>query len=317
MSKRTIDNVCFNEQLNGYYTLTCSILHCLGKCLNRFHKILTRHAIVLRSLTKKLSKLGRQTNIDDEYQQHLCQAFLSFIQTFYDEQYQLEQRIKLICLLQITVKHLAERMCTANFQRERQRVNKSNVNIRRCQQNPTRSIHYQFVEHYRLCMGWKEQLDVIACQTTNLLWKFVCHSSYNGNGRIVGCHSVNNQVKLPMMSIEQGSGDQIITLTSNDKQSMGNSNNALIIVSNATQTTNEYFSHDSTDLDEDMLKKNHDSNETINDNEQWLRLVEQNDIQWHDSTTTDNKQSLSTRQQALHISDLSYTTDYYSQNDSI
>jgi len=111
--------------------------------------------------------------------------------------------------------------------------------------------------------------------------------------------------------IELGSGDQLHSKSIKEEfeqekhQQISNSNNALIISGNSKYNDDGNRSFSSTDIDEtedDQFKQtiktlSISTNQSNNDNEsQYKKIIKSKN--------------------SLHLSDISYTTDYYSQNES-
>ena len=234
----------FNDQLHDYYSFSISLVNFLHKYLLQFEKALFQYSIILKTLQKKSTKLFAQTKKDNPLKEHLSRAFLSFIQTIEDEYHQFEQRAQLIHLIENTVKNLHQQIHSSDLRKEKKFLQKYTSRLTR------RSSRYEyFRKHHQMTLIWKDHLDIVASQTTNLLWKLFSYSQHKFH------------VKLPA-AIEIASGDQ----------SIPNSNNAFNPPSNSTH---------STEIDEIMIKQNQDSNDLIDDDdddEQWINLVKENAI---------------------------------------
>ncbi|CAF3241401.1 unnamed protein product, partial [Rotaria sp. Silwood2] len=158
----------------------------------------------------------------------------------------------------------------------------------------------------------------------------------------VPCIENNKQNDQLCSPIELGSGDQlqsqsikeiILHESEQEQKQISNSNNALIIPVNIQKNTDENRSLYSTDIDETIVEKNRLHDDLIDDdNDRWIKLVKQYEIQCQqtrstlsistDQSSDDNESIIKQHntiiktKNSLHLSDISYTTDYYSQNES-
>jgi hypothetical protein len=130
----------------------------------------------------------------------------------------------------------------------------------------------------------------------------------------------NKQDDKLSLPIELGSGDQLHSKSIKENiplELISNSNNALIIPLKPKQNKDENRSFYSTDIDETIVENNR------LDDDRWINIVKQNEIQWQQTTTiltdqssNDSENIIQRNKSSLHLSDISYTTDYYSQNES-
>ncbi|CAF0779605.1 unnamed protein product [Rotaria sordida] len=351
-----------NKQLNDYYSFATSLLNFLQKYLIQFHKSLINYSMVLKHLHKKSTNLLIKTNSNHELTKQLHHAFLSLTQTFDDEYHHLEQRASLIKIIQLTIENLKQKINSSIILKQKNKLHKYTYCIIRLNRNKKRQYLYQLVQqirkHDKLTLTWKDNLDNITSQTTNLIWKLFSYSPYKFDIKPLQTSSSSisiseTNVDLPCIendkqnaqlssSTELGSGDQlqlksiketILHESEQEQKQISNSNNALIIPVNLKRNCDENRSLYSTDIDETIVEKNRLHNDFIDDeDDRWIKLVKQNEIQWQqtrstlsiltDQSSDDNESiikqynTLIKTKNSLHLSDLSYTTDYYSQNES-
>jgi hypothetical protein len=350
-----------NQELNDYYSFVSSILNFLQKNLTQFYKALITYSIILKNLHIKSTNLLMKTNSNHQLTKHLYHAFLSFIQTFDDEYHQLEQRTRFLKIIQLTIEKLKQQINSSLISKQKYKLHNYTYRIIRLNRNKKRQYLYKLVQqirkHDKLTLNWKDNLDNITSQTTNLLWKLFSYSPYKFDIKSIQTPSgsltisettddlpcldnykQHNQVDSP---IELGSGDQLHSklieeniphkFDQEHQQQISNSNNALIISVNSKDNDNENQSFYSTDIDETMVEKNRVYDDLVDDeDDRWINLVIQNEIQRKQTAKTlsistdqssDDSESLIKRndriiKSSLHLSDISYTTDYYSQNES-
>jgi len=330
-----------NQQLNDYYSFASSILNFLQKYFTQFHKALITYSIVLKHLHKKSTNLLIKSTLNHQLTQHLHHAFSSFSQTFNDEYHQLEQRAKFLKTIHLTIEKLQQEINSSRILKQKHKLHKYTYRIIHLNRKKKRQYLYQLIQqirkHDKLTITWKDNLDNITSQTTNLLWKLFSYSPYKFDIKPVADSLSNSEtiIGLPYMEntkqddklslpIELGSGDQLHSKSIKENiplELISNSNNALIIPVKPKQNKDENRSFYSTDIDE-----------TIVENNRWINIVKQNEIQWQPTTITlsiltdqssndseniiqRNKNIMETKS-SLHLSDISYTTDYYSQNES-
>ncbi|CAF4374017.1 unnamed protein product, partial [Adineta steineri] len=199
-------------------------------------------------------------------------------------------------------------------------------------------------KHDTFALNWKDNLDNITSQTTNLLSRLSSYSPSKFDVQLMkkSTESLSNKQDNQLTSIiELGSGDQLHSqlikgniplAVKQEQQLLSNSNNALVILKQSKQNVNKNQSIYSTDIDEAMIEKNRLDNDLVDDEDlQWLSIVTQNKIQWQKTNTlssltdqsSNDSESIIKRNKnkiepkdSLHLSDISYTTDYYSQNES-
>ncbi|CAF1930510.1 unnamed protein product [Rotaria magnacalcarata] len=349
-----------NKQLNDYYSFVTSIIHFLEKFVNQFHKSLINYSFVLKHFHKKSTNLLTKTNSIYESTQQLYHAFSSLTQTFDDEYYHLAQRTSFLKVIQLTIENLKQQMNSSIYLKQKNKLHKYTNRIIRLNRNRKRQYLYQLVQqirkHDKLALTSKDNLDNIALQTTRLLWKLFSCSPYKFNVQStktsstslritdanvdVPCieHSQSNE-RLPCPIEEIGSGDQpqekqiketIPHEFNQEQRQLSNSNNALIIPVNSKISTNENRSVYSTDIDETIVEKNRLFDEDEDEDDRWIKLVIQNEIQWQKTAlsistdqSSDDNESINKEHRrtinaknSIHLSDISYTTDYYSQNES-
>ena len=302
-----------NGQLNDYYSFVFSILHFLQKYLVRFQNSLLRESTVLRQLQAKSEKLHSKTNLNNGFQQHVQHAFRALNQIFDDEYHQLEQRAKLVRLIGLASNTLRKQIQSSDVQRAKRQLQKQTWRLRRFSRNRNRRTVYS-LKYNQSFTAWKDQLDTIASQTATLLWKLCSYSPYKCDYHQLSTPPPIDE-PIQAIHIEIGSGDRASGKDPLDRckeQGMSNSNNAL-----------ENVSH-STSLDQSLIDKNLSLADSTDD-ERWMALIQRNPIHWQDLSTSEEdddliiehqKTSVYRRIKSLHLSDLSYTTDYYSQNDS-
>ena len=340
------------RQLNDYYSFVFSILHFLQQHLVQFQKSLLRDSTLLRHLQRKSQKLLAKANFDNEFQEHVQHAFLALNQTFDDEHRQLEQRARLVRLIDVASKTLHQQIQSSHVQQAKRRLQKQTWRLRRFSRNKNRWSIYS-LKYNQSASAWKDHLDTISAQTTNLLWKLFSYSpcKFDLEPRRPPSIALATDEPIPKTMplqlgsnaasaeswpgpVEIGSGDRTSgkhlvvhsegTIFHAAEQQMSNSNNALMNLSHWKETTDETRSDGSTGLDQAMLDKNRSSTDSADD-ERWLALLERNQIQWRDLSSSEEenekivrhqKKSIHRRITSLHLSDLSDTTDYYSQNES-
>jgi hypothetical protein len=326
-----------NQELNDYYSFASSILNFLQKYFTQFHKALITYSIVLKHLHTKSTNLINKNNLNHQLTQHLHHAFSSFSQTFNDEYHQLEQRAKFLKTIHLTIEKLQQEINSSRILKQKHKLHKYTYRIIRLNRKKKRQYLYQVIQqirkHDKLTITWKDNLDNITSQTTNLLWKLFSYSPYKCDIKPVETSRSNSEttIDLPCMEnnqqslpIELGSGDQLHSksIIENiplefEQQQISNSNNALIIPVNPKQNKDENRSFYSTDIDETIVENNR------LDDDRWINIVKQNEIQWQQTTTiltdqssNDSENIIQRNKSSLHLSDISYTTDYYSQNES-
>jgi len=306
-----------NQQLNDYYSFTLDIVNFLQKNLTQFYKALITYSIVLKNLHMKSNNLLIKTNSNNELTKHLHQAFSSLSQTFDDEYHQLDHRAKFLKIIQLTIQNLKQQLNSSIISKQKHKLHNYTYRIIRLNRNKKRQYLYKLVQqirkHDKLTLTWKNNLDNITSETTNLLWKIFSYSPYKFDIKSIETSSSSRSIyDKQYEQIELGSGDQLHSKSikeniryeyKQEQQSISNSNNALI------KSVNSKYNID----DED---------------DRWINLVKQNEIQWEKPVTT---LSVSTNQSSndsesiiqqynrinsLHLSDISCTTDYYSQNES-
>ncbi|CAF1292475.1 unnamed protein product [Rotaria sp. Silwood1] len=352
-----------NKQLNDYHSFATSILNFLQKYLTQFHKALINYSIVLKHLHKKSTNLLVKTNSNHELTKQLHHAFLSLTQTFDDEYHHLEQRASLLKIIQLTIENLKQQINSSIILKQKNKLHKYTYRIIRLNRNKKRQYLYQLVQqirkHDKLTLTWKDNVDNITSQTTNLIWKLFSYSPYkfdikplktptsslsisetNVDVPCVETVKQNDQLSSP---IELGSGDQLqsqsikeilLHESEQEQKQISNSNNALIIPVNLKRNGDENQSLYSTDIDETIVEKNRLHDDFINDDDddRWIKLVKQNEVQWQQTKSTlsistdessndsgsiiEQHNTIIKTQKSLHLSDISYTTDYYSQNES-
>jgi hypothetical protein len=330
-----------DQQLNDYYSFASSILNFLQKYFTQFHKALITYSIVLKHLHTKSTNLLIKSNLNHPLTQHLHHAFSSFSQTFNDEYHQLEQRAKFLKTIHLIIEKLQQEINSSRILKQKHKLHKYTYRIIHLNRKKKRQYLYQLIhqirKHDKLTITWKDNLDNITSQTTNLLWKLFSYSPYKFDIKPVADSLSNSEttIDLPYMEnnkqddklslpIELGSGDQLHSKSIKENiplELISNSNNALIIPLKPKQNKDENRSFYSTDIDE-----------TIVENNRWINIVKQNEIQLQPTTITlsiltdqssndseniiqRNKNIMETKS-SLHLSDISYTTDYYSQNES-
>ncbi|CAF2550690.1 unnamed protein product [Rotaria sp. Silwood2] len=305
-----------NKQLNDYYSFATSILNFLQKYLIQFHKALINYSIVLKHLHKKSTNLLNKTNSNHELTKQLHQAFLSLTQTFDDEYHHLEQRASLLKIIQLTIENLKQKINSSIILKQKHKLHKYTYRIIRLNRNKKRQYLYQLVQqirkHDKLTLTWKDNLDSITSQTTNLIWKLFSYTPYkfdikplktppsslsiseaNVNVPCIENNKQNDQLCSP---IELGSGDQlqsqsikeiILHESEQEQKQISNSNNALIIPVNIQKNTDENRSLYSTDIDETIVEKNRLHDDLIDDdNDRWIKLVKQYEIQCQQTRST-------------------------------
>jgi hypothetical protein len=339
-----------NQQLNDYYSFASSILYFLDKYFNQFHKALTIYSIVLKNLHQKSTKLLSKPNFNYDLIKHLHHAFLSLTQTFDDEYHQLDQRAEFLKIIQSTIHNLRQQINSSIIRKQKHKLYKYTHHIIRLNRKKKRQDLCQLVQqirkHDKLTLIWKDNLDNITSQTTNLLWKLFSYSPYKSYIKSIQTPTSSlsisestvdlpciEQSDQPSSSIELGSGDQLHSKLikeiipyefEQEQQPISNSNNALIISTNSQENRSIY----SSDIDETIVEKNRLYDDIIDDDDnRWINLVKQNEIQYQQRTilsistdqSSDDNESIIKRNKlknSLHLSDISYTTDYYSQNES-
>jgi len=303
-----------NQQLNDYYSFASTILNFLQKNLTQFHKALITYSIVLKNLHTKSNNLLIKTNFNHELTKHLHQAFLSLNQTFDDEYHQLEQRAKLLKIIQLTIENLKQQLNSSIISKQKHKLHNYTYRILRLNRTKKRQYLYKLIQqirkHDKLTLTWKNNLDNITSETTNLLWKLFSYSPYKFDIKSIQTSISETIYDIPCIEnspVKLGSGDQLHSKLikenipyefKQEQQSISNSNNALIRSMN-----------DKDNVDENRL-----------DDDQWINLVKQNEIQWKKPVTADQSSndsgSIIKTKNSLHLSDISCTTDYYSQNES-
>ena len=287
-----------DQQLNDYYSFTSTIIHFLDKYLNQFYKGLITYSFILKSLHEKSTKLLNKKNSNS----NLYQAFVSLTQTFNDEYHQLEQRAKFLKIIQITIGNLKQQINSSIIIRQKNKLHKYTFSIIRLNRKKKRQYLHQLIQqiqkHDKLTLIWKDNLDNITSQTTNLIWKLFSYSPFRFDIKSIRTSSSSiNQVTVENdKQYEFGSGDQLHSkeiIPYELQQPISNSNNALMISENRSLY--------STDIDEDNRRINIVKQKTI--------LLVSTDQSSDDSESIIN-------QNKIHLSDISYTTDYYSQNES-
>jgi hypothetical protein len=307
-----------NQQLNDYYSFALDILNFLQKNLTQFYKALITYSIVLKNLHTKSNNLLIKTNSNDELTKHLYQAFSSLTQTFDDEYHQLDHRAKFLKIIQLTIQNLRQQLNSSIISKQKHKLHNYTYRIIRLNRNKKRQYLYKLVQqirkHDKLTLTWKNNLDNITSETTNLLWKIFSYSPYKFDIKSIETSSSSRSIYDKQHDqIELGSGDQLHSKSikeniryeyKQEQQPISNTNNALIRSVNSNEKNRLYDDED----------------------DQWINLVKQNEIQWKKPVTTlstdqSSNDSESIIQQynrinSLHLSDISCTTDYYSQNES-
>ena len=332
------------RQLNDYYSFVFSILQFLQKHLVQFQKSLLRDSTILKHFQMKAQKLLAKRNCNNEFQEHIQHAFLALSQTFDDEHHQLEQRARLVRLIDVASRNLHQHIQSSHVQQAKRQLQKQTWRLRRFSRNKARWTIYS-LKYNQSATTWKDHLDTVCAQTTNLIWKLFSYSPCSFDLRpmrppsispAIDEHTPTSRSELRSNAastepwprpVEIGSGDRTSkkhlavlgegSLPHAAERQISNSNNALINLSNSREAIDEPRSDASTGLDQAMLDKNQSSDDSTDD-EQWLALLERNQIQWQDLSSSDgeNEKIIRRRVRSLHLSDLSYTTDYYSQNES-
>ena len=315
------------QQLNDYYSFALSVLNFLQKYLGQFHRALTEYAAILKHIHMKSSTLLQRRPSGNDLAQHLHQGFVSLLQTFDDEYHQVDQRARLLRQIQSTVKSLQQQVNASSLAQQKHQLRKYSSRLHRHRRRPD---HHAFVKHDRLASDWKNHLDTLSSETTNLLWKLFSYSPYKFDVQTSRAYSQSTFVapttdppaskkteRVPSIS-QIGAGDQLPT-----NAMISNSNNARIVVAHSKPTSEDNRSIDSSEIDERLVQNNQLDNDSDDGDKGWIRLVQQNELQWQDLTTSDESSddtassiTHQTRIKASHLSDLSYTTDYYSQYES-
>lgn len=322
-----------NQQLHDYYSFVTSIINFLQKYITQFHKILINYSFFLKHFHKKSIILLTKTSCHNDFMQKLHRTFSSLIQSFDDEHSQLEQRILSLKTLQFNIESLKQQINSSKFLKQKTKLNKYTNRILHLNRYKKRQYLYKLVQQIRkydkLTSNWKDNLDNTTLQIINLLYKLASHSLYKVDIKSIKAPSSSLLISHKQLScsIELGSGDQLPSKVvkeippnenEQDENQISNSNNALMILSNLNDGNRSVYS---TDIDETMIENNRFDDDNDDDDDRWIKLVEQNDIQ-SDKTilslsteeTLDENESLN--KQPIHLSDISYTTDYYSQNES-
>ncbi|CAF1319404.1 unnamed protein product [Adineta steineri] len=334
-----------NQQLTDYHLYASSIINFLQKYLTQFHKALITYSIVLKHLHTKSTNLLIKTNFNHQLTKHLHDAFLSFIQTFDDEYHQLVQRAKFLKTIHLTIEKLQQQLKSSKLLKQKHKYTYRIIHLNR---NKKRQYLHQLFQqtrkHDTFALNWKDNLDNITSQTTNLLSRLSSYSPSKFDVQLMkkSTESLSNKQDNQLTSIiELGSGDQLHSqlikgniplAVKQEQQLLSNSNNALVILKQSKQNVNKNQSIYSTDIDEAMIEKNRLDNDLVDDEDlQWLSIVTQNKIQWQKTNTlssltdqsSNDSESIIKRNKnkiepkdSLHLSNISYTTDYYSQNES-
>ena len=320
------------QQLNDYYSFALSVLNFLQKYLGQFHRALAEYSTALRHIHIKSSTVLQRHPPGNDLIQHLHHGFVSLLQTFDDEYHQVDQRARLVRQIQSTVKTLHQQVNASSLAQQKHQLRKYSSRLHRHQKRPDR---HAFVKHDRLATDWRNQLDTISSASISILWKLFSYSPYKFDLQPGGAHSPSASVNEPLSaptidspaakkpervpSISQmGAGDQLPA-----HGMIANSNNGCAVMVHRKSTREDNHSLGSSEIDERLVQNNELGNDSDDDDKAWIRLVEQNELQWEDLTSSDESShdtasSIThlTRIEALHLSDLSYTTDYYSQYES-
>ena len=231
-------NDCLHDQLHNYHSFSLSLIDFLQKLLIQLEKATLDYSLQLKTLEKKSRKLFSPPNRTNPLAEHVLHAFHSFLQTIEDEFHQFDQRRKLIHLIELNTKTLHQQIHSSDLRKEKELVHK--YHNRLSHGSPSSRTEY-LRKYHQMSSIWKDHLDIIGSQTTNLLWRLYSYSP----------------VKKIHPTMEMGSGDQITP----------SSNNACIQSSST-----------STEIDETRIEPNEHSNQHIDADEeqQWLNLVKQN-----------------------------------------
>ncbi|UJR36817.1 hypothetical protein I4U23_029531 [Adineta vaga] len=266
------------------------------------------YSIVLKHLHTKSFLLLSKTNHSQQTIEHLHHAFSSFIQTFDHESSQLEQRAEFLTTIHSNIDKLHHQINASKFLRQKYKLHKNTYRIIRLHRHKKRQYLYQLLpqiqQHEKLTTTYKNHLDHMTSQTTNLLWKLFSYSPYK--------HDVN-RIKTPFNSLLNNEPTITVSRKTIEKQNIHLSSSI------------ELGSGDQ--LHSESTKERVDNND---DDIQWMNIVKQNIIQRQQTTekvinhnnNNNMKQSLTRNKDidesndSLHLSDITYTTDYYSQNDS-
>jgi hypothetical protein len=146
---------------------------------------------------------------------------------------------------------------------------------------------------------WKDNLDNITSQTTNLIWKVFSYSPFRFDIKSLRTSTSINQITVENdKQYELGSGDQLHSkeiIPYELQQPISNSNNALMISENRSLYS--------------IIEKPRLYNDEDN---RWTNIVKQKTIlSVSTDQSSDDSESI-INQNKIHLSDISHTTDYES-----